>query len=217
MPAGDMPPGGMLPPPPSNNNKPSDMNVANVDDEANKDSKGKPRGNPRLKYVWAVAGQVYGESQFVDNGDGTISDLGTGLMWMVDDSKQGLDWQSALAYSENLEYAGYSDWKLPNVKELQTLVDYSGVYPAIDQSLFNISDENAYFWTSTSAYFSKRAKQEHKRYWAWYVAFGYAVGPDGKDSHGAGAVRYDTKKSGGPAGEDAERIFNYVRAVRIIK
>ena len=46
------------------------------------------------------------------------------------------------------------------------------------------------------------------------MAFGYAVGADGEDSHGAGAVRFDTKVEGGPAGEDPERIYNYVRLVR---
>lgn len=43
---------------------------------------------------------------------------------------------------------------------------------------------------------------------------GSAVGADGNDSHGAGAVRFDTLEEGGPAGEEPERIFNYVRLVR---
>ena len=179
--------------------------------------RGAPRGNPRLKQIWAVAGEEYGVSQFVDNGDGTVSDLGTGLMWMVDDSGEGLDWESALAYCENLEFAGHDDWKLPNVKELQTLVDYSGVYPAIDENLFNITDEDSYFWTSTSAYHSKRTEESRKRRYAWYVAFGYATGPNGEDHHGAGAVRYDAKTVDGPTGENANRVFNYARAVRVIK
>lgn len=172
-------------------------------------------GNPAHKLVRCVYGEPYGENNFVDNGDGTISDLGTGLMWLKEDSGQGLNWEQALLMAENLEYAGYNDWRLPNVKELQSIVDYSGVYPAIDSRYFSITDKDSYFWSSTSAYFSKHGTTEQsKRYWAWYVAFGYAVGPDGKDSHGAGAVRYDSKASGGPAGEDAERVFNYARAVR---
>jgi len=51
-------------------------------------------------------------------------------------------------------------------------------------------------------------------YYAWYVAFGYAVGADGNDWHGVGAVRFDTKVEGGPPGKDPERIYNYVRLVR---
>ena len=135
---------------------------------------------------------------------------------MVDDSGKGLDWESALAYCENLEFAGHDDWKLPNVKELQTLVDYSGVYPAIDGNLFNITDEDSYFWTSTSAYHSKRTEESRKRRNAWYVAFGYATAPTGEDSHGAGAVRFAPKALSGPTREGGERVFNYARAVRVI-
>lgn len=179
---------------------------------------GPPPGNPAHKLVRCVYGASYAENQFVNNGDGTVSDLGSGLMWQKNDSENGLDWENALAYAENLEFANYEDWRLPNIKELQSIVDYSGVYPAIDQNYFDISDDDSYFWSSTSAYFSKYGTAEqHKFYWAWYVAFGYAVGPDGEDSHGAGAVRYDSKAQGGPVGEDAERVFNYARAVRNIK
>ena len=45
-------------------------------------------------------------------------------------------------------------------------------------------------------------------------ALGYAVDAEGNDSHGAGAVRFDTKEEGGPAGEEPERVFNFVRLVR---
>lgn len=172
--------------------------------------------NIAAKYVRCVRGDDYGVSQFVDNGDGTITDTNSGLMWMQDDAQEGLDWESALAYAENLEHAGYSDWKLPNVKELQSIVDYTGSYPAINGSYFNVTDDDAYFWSSTSAYFSKASEEESKYYWAWYVAFGYAVDGDGDDSHGAGAIRYDTKVEGGPTGEDAERVYNHVRAVRVV-
>lgn len=172
-------------------------------------------GNPAFKLVRCVYGDPYGENDFVDNGDGTIVDLSTGLMWQKSDSGKGVDWEEALLMAQNSEFAGYSDWRLPNVKELQSIVDYSGVYPAIDQNFFDITDKDSYFWSSTSAYFSKYGSvEQEKKYWAWYVAFGYAVGPDGNDSHGAGAIRYDSKSEGGPVGEDAERVYNYARAVR---
>lgn len=173
-------------------------------------------GNVAAKFVRCVRGDAYAVNEFIDNGDGTISDLATGLMWMQTDSGEGKDWENALAYAENLEHAGYSDWRLPNVKELQSIVDYSGVYPAIDANFFQVTDIDAYFWTSTSAFFSNASEEAQKRYWAWYVAFGYAVDKEGNDSHGAGAVRYDTKVEGGPSGEDAERVYNYARAVRNI-
>ncbi|MHC4432378.1 MAG: Lcl C-terminal domain-containing protein, partial [Planctomycetota bacterium] len=102
--------------------------------------KGYGMRNPRTAadktfYVLYVRGnRSYGKNDFKDNGNGTVTDRATGLMWMKVDSgglKAGrnrdgkLNWQEALAWSENLQYAGYSDWRLPNVKELQSIVDYT--------------------------------------------------------------------------------------------
>lgn len=179
--------------------------------------------------VRAVRGDTYGANDFLDNGDGTISDAATGLMWMQNDNAEALDWEDALSYSENMEFAGYSDWRLPNIKELLSIVDYSrsptatdsaNIGPAID-ALFNCTqivneageNDYGYYWSSTSAYFST---QSPGYYYAWYVAFGTAPNADGDDFHGAGAVRFDTKYEGGPASEDGERYNNYVRLVRDI-
>lgn len=178
------------------------------------------------KYVRAVRGGDYGVNEYVDNGDGTITDKTSYLMWSQDDSGEGMDWENALAYSEASELAGYTDWRLPNVKELQSIVDYSRsptatdpdqVGPAIDP-LFSCSpitseagyDDYAYYWTSTSANFTNGEPY----YYAWYVAFGRAVDGEGEDFHGAGGVRFDTKYEGGPLGEGGERYYNYVRLVR---
>ena len=182
--------------------------------------------NPFTKQVRAVRGESYGENEFVDNADGTITDNATGLMWTQMDSEEGIDWENALAYAENSEYAGYSDWRLPNVKELQSIVDYSYAPGAEDADkdraaidlLFSCTpitneagvDDFGYYWTSTSAKFS----DGEPFYYAWYVAFGRAVNGEGLDFHGAGAVRFDTKVEGGPAGEGGERYYNYVRLVR---
>ncbi|MCB1270612.1 MAG: DUF1566 domain-containing protein [Microthrixaceae bacterium] len=170
--------------------------------------------NPATKYVRCVTGDDYGVNDFVDNGDGTVTDAGSGLMWTASDSGEALDWESALTMASEAneqQYLGYSDWRVPNVKELQSIVDYSGSYPALDADFFEVTEDDAYFWTSTSAYFNT---QDPTYYYAWYVAFGYAVDGEGNDSHGAGAVRFDTKEEGGPAGEDPERVYNYVRLVR---
>ncbi|WP_157972926.1 Lcl C-terminal domain-containing protein [Aureibaculum luteum] len=184
------------------------------------------------KYVRAVRGGDYGTNVFTDNGDGTISDANTGLMWAQDDDGITLDWEDALIYAESSELAGYSNWRLPNVKELQGIVDYSysptatdasKVGPAIDP-LFSCTqlssdvqeagydDDYGYYWTGTSAPFTSGEPY----YYAWYVAFGRAVNGEGEDFHGAGAVRFDTKDEDGPAGEDAERYYNNVRLVRDI-
>ena len=178
------------------------------------------------KYVRAVRGDDYGINEYVENGDSTITDNATGLMWTQYDNGEGLDWEHALAYAENSTFAGYSDWRLPNVKELQGIVDYSyspsatdasKVGPAIDP-LFSCTpiineagnDDYGYFWTSTSANFTSGEPY----YYAWYVAFGMAVDGNGDDFHGAGGVRFDTKEEEGPLGEGGERYYNYVRLVR---
>lgn len=178
------------------------------------------------KYVRAVRGGDYGVNEYLDNGDGTITDNASSLMWSQDDNGEGLDWTNALAYAEGSELAGYEDWRLPNVKELQSIVDYSrspsatdaaNVGPAIS-TLFNCTpivneagnDDYGYYWTSTSANFTSGEPY----YYAWYVAFGMAVNGEGEDFHGAGGVRFDTKYEGGPLGEGGERYYNYVRLVR---
>ena len=84
-------------------------------------------GRSREKKFFAryVRGDTYGKNNFVDNGDGTITDQATGLMWMQKDNGKPMNWQEALEYAENLVYAGYDYWRLPNAKELQYIVDYS--------------------------------------------------------------------------------------------
>ncbi len=178
------------------------------------------------KYVRAVRGEEYGENEFVDNGDGTISDEATGLMWAQSDDGVELDWQDALAYAEASELGGYDDWRLPNVKELQAIVTYSrspsaseesAIGPAIDE-LFSVTEitneagdsDYGYAWSSTSAQFTSGDPYSY----AWYVAFGRAVDDEGLDFHGAGAVRFDTKTEDGPDAEGGERYYNFVRLVR---
>lgn len=68
--------------------------------------------------------------RFVDNGDGTITDFETGLMWKKADSylekDKWLSWQEARTYIHNLrkeQFAGYSDWRMPSRKEAMTIHD----------------------------------------------------------------------------------------------
>ena len=95
--------------------------------------------------------------RFKDNGDGTITDNCTGLMWQKDtadvnpDGKindaDRLSWQDALKYCESLSFAGQADWRLPNIRELQSIVDYGRVTPSIDQ-LFG-AQPGSWYWSST--------------------------------------------------------------------
>lgn len=181
-------------------------------------------------YARCVRGESYGVNDLVNNGDGTVTDRATGLMWAQADSALGMDWQHALAYAQSQnasKYLGHDDWRLPNPKELQSLVDYTRspgatdathVGPAIDPmfTCTPITNEAGvadypWYWTNTSALPEANGPYES----AWYVAFGRAVGSDGKDLHGAGVVRFDAKIAGQSGGQS--RYLNYVRLVRDVK
>jgi len=193
-----------------------------------------PGGSPNTMFVRYVRGNSdYGENDFTGNVDGTISDNATGLMWSQEDSGRGMDWEDALAWVEekNAEnYLGYSDWRLPDAKELQSIVDYSrspdttssaAIDPVFDCTpITNEAGQADYpcYWTGTT-HASFRGGSN-----AVYVCFGRAMGfMQGRwmDVHGAGAQRSDPKEGDpaewpeghGPQG-DAVRIYNYVRLVR---
>lgn len=195
------------------------------------------RGGKKKFYVLYVRGNPdYGKNRFKDNGDGTITDAATGLTWTKADSGKGMDWPSALEYAENLELAGHSDWRLPNAKELQSIIDYSrspdttssaAIDPVFESTdITNEGGEKDYacYWTSSSHPNARGADT------AVYFAFGRALGwmrnpltgeRELMDVHGAGAQRSDPKVGSadqfpygrGPQG-DVIRIDNYVRCVR---
>ncbi len=89
-------------------------------------------------------------SDFTDNGDGTITDNKTGLMWMKETAENQMTWKKALSYCAKLEYAGYDDWRLPNIKELRSIADYSTYNPAIDTNFFP-DTKLSYYWSSTTS------------------------------------------------------------------
>ena len=173
----------------------------------------------------------YGKNQFLDNADGTITDQSTGLMWMQSDSLTGYYWGEALAYCENLDWAGYSDWRLPAAKELHSIVDYARspdtTNSAAIASIFSSSSlaneagnpDFPFYWSSTSL-----VNRVNGGVAAVYLSFGRAMGylqDQWQDVHGAGAQRADPKSGDpadfptgrGPQG-DAVRIKNYARCVR---
>lgn len=178
------------------------------------------RGNPS-----------YGRNDFQDNGDSTVTDRATGLTWSKADSGKGMNWQDALAWvqQKNAEkHLGHADWRLPNVKELQSLVDYrrspDTTHSAAIDPVFTcttITNEAGqpdypFYWSGTTHLGGTGGAA------AMYVAFGRASGwlsprdPGGEppdrpgasgpgagayrftDVHGAGAQRSDPK-TGDPA------------------
>ena len=58
------------------------------------------------------------EGRFVDNGDGTVTDNCTGLMWAKNSTPTSYHWQAALQYCDALDFAGHTDWRPPNIMEL---------------------------------------------------------------------------------------------------
>ena len=198
--------------------------------------------NGREYYLRLVRGnENYGINDFQDNQDGTVSDTATGLMWAQVDSGAGaftldlseftnddgsLNWEEALAFAEKADYAGYDDWRLPNAKELQSLVDYTRSPDTTDSAAINeifdstvITNEAgekdyAFYWTGTSFNPGDNAV---------YFAFGRGLGyfhDQFMDVHGAGCQRTDPKEGeasygNGPQG-DVRRVYNYVRLVRDI-
>jgi hypothetical protein len=196
----------------------------------------KPQQGEKTFYVIYVRENAgYGTNSFVDNGDGTITDSASNLMWSQNDSGTGLNWEEALAWVQTqnaANYMGHSDWRLPEAKELQSIVDYTRspdttASAAIDP-VFNATSitneagktDYPYYWSSTThANWSAMSGGN-----AAYVAFGRAMGymnGEWMDVHGAGAQRSDPKLGDpadyptghGPQG-DAIRIYNYVRLVR---
>ncbi|MCB2204583.1 DUF1566 domain-containing protein [bacterium] len=208
--------------------------------------KGYPKPDPmqggrKQLYVRYVRGNAsYGINNFVDNQDSTITDKATGLMWTQADSRGGMNWEEALAWVQaknTAQYLGYSDWRLPNAKELQSIVDYTrspstSSSAAIDPIFYASSiggGEYPFYWSSTTHLESAPTSSGGE--YAAYVCFGRAPGwmpvpPNSSnyvlmDVHGAGAQRSDPKTGDpanfpyghGPQG-DVVRIYNYVRMVR---
>ena len=121
-------------------------------------------------------------SQLQDNGDGTITDTKTGLIWKrclegqsgsdcASGSAEAFTWQQALQRAQTVNssggFAGFSDWRLPTIKELSSLVEHQCVGPAINLTRFPHASSDG-LWSS-SAVAGSASK-------AWSVGFddGYA-------------------------------------------
>ena len=118
------------------------------------------------------------DSQLQDNSDGTVTDTKTGLMWKqcveglsgpdcASGSAKTFTWQQALQQAQAVNsgsFAGFSDWRVPNIKELLSLVEHQCSSPAINLTRFP-NASNHWVWSS-SAVAGRTA-------YAWGVKFGY--------------------------------------------
>lgn len=138
------------------------------------------------------------DSRFTNNGDGTITDKATSLMWKrcaegqmttavtcIPGTVGTYTWQEALQLAETLNsnggFSGYTDWRLPNRNELASLVERKCADPAINQNIFPGTEPSDY-WSS-----SPDAKDANR---AWSVDFFYGkVVPQYKSANYGWSVR----------------------------
>lgn len=98
------------------------------------------------------------DTRYTDHGDGTVSDIATGLMWAKCSVGQSetdcvgdaatLNWQGALEAASSSTLAGHSDWRLPNIKELASLAALDRYGTAINTTAFP-NTPSEYFWSSS--------------------------------------------------------------------
>lgn len=124
-----------------------------------------------------LKGQKAVVSRFINNGDGTVTDPETGLMWGKT-FPQEMNWKDADQACKDLNFAGYKDWRLPTVKELFSIVDHTkgagDNEPAIDIAFFPDTKCSRY-WTSTPTAWDTSG--------VWCVGFGSGgVATSGKGS-----------------------------------
>lgn len=116
------------------------------------------------------------DSRFIDNGNGTATDRQTNLIWMRCSLGQSWNqsqltctgnvdqftWQEALQEADGYTYAGSSDWRVPNLRELMSIVELSCHYPAINETIFPQTPV-AWFWSSSPYAYTGR--------YAWNIDF----------------------------------------------
>ena len=130
-------------------------------------------------------------ADFTDHGNGTVTHQPTGLMWKQcmeglsgagcsSGAVSSLTWQQALQLADGHIFAGYSDWRLPNIKELRSIVERACSSPAVNLSVFP-NDSGSIVWTGSP--------HTYNEFHAWGVYFdlGYARSYWRSDSGGTGS------------------------------
>ena len=137
---------------------------------------------------------------YTDNGDGTVTDKVTGLMWQKTDSGEST-WDAAVAGAATLGLAGYSDWRLPTPAEALSILN-NDRNPALDPGVFvnNAGGTPDYRWTS-DIYAS-----DASRVWSTNAGGGLGPKPKNETLSAGGPFRYHARRS--------ERIAARSRAYR---
>lgn len=110
---------------------------------------------------------------FTFGGDDVVFDRATGLMWAADGSAAGCNngnliaWAAGIAYANGLNFAGFTDWRLPNALELISLFDFElPMAPLIDATHFPHTANNHY-WSSTTIA-TDATKAARVKFDVWY-------------------------------------------------
>lgn len=100
-------------------------------------------------HLRCVRGTPWGNTTFVDNSDGTVTDTISGLMWQITGQGSSYDWEEMLGVCTGLSLAGHTDWRLPDIKELESIVNAEAsldILQGIYCSSSTIADENESVW-----------------------------------------------------------------------
>lgn len=97
-------------------------------------------------------GMLWPTPRFTDNGDGTISDKLTGLIWEKSPSATTKTWVDAISYAQNITVGGYDDWRLPNINELKSLINAGEIVQAdwLNSQGFSGVIPGGFIWSSTT-------------------------------------------------------------------
>ena len=126
-------------------------------------------GGTKKFYVRAVRDVVSPTTvanAFTDNGNQTITDNLTQLVWQKNPRIDSMTWEDALQYADTFQLAGYTDWRLPNIKELQSINDEKRGSPSINKTFFPTAITGKYFSSTTLP------NQTTK---AWYLDTQYGI------------------------------------------
>jgi len=99
-------------------------------------------------FTIAVRGMSKQVKKIIDNNDGTITDSDTGLMWQKTNN-ESLEWENAISYCESLNLEGYNDWRMPNIKELISIINNKYFLNA-NREFFQAFNQDLLYWSSTS-------------------------------------------------------------------
>jgi hypothetical protein len=126
------------------------------------------------------------DTDFTDNGDGTVTDKTTGLVWQQQDDGVKKDWTTQLQYCAGLNLGGHTDWRLPNIKELASLVDPTRTRPATFSAFRGVKSDwygsstsyvdSSYFWFAafSTGQITNGVQVSTTQYYAKSIPYWYA-------------------------------------------